>query len=114
VPGDGAAADVTMDAAPDKPAGERRHSRLLNWLLISAFMGIGMSHIPWGEPSGFHGTGFPVFVVAWDRSPTNGQFIDFPNPLGFVLNPLLIFLTGLGAALLFRGLSAVIARSRKS
>ncbi|MEA3213536.1 MAG: hypothetical protein QOE70_6593 [Chthoniobacter sp.] len=72
-------------------------SWLAAWSVASLFLGIGASFIPWGSPSTFHGTGFPVFVVAWEQSPSSGQFLDYPNPLGFVLNPVLIFLGGMVA-----------------
>ena len=67
---------------------------LLIWLAVAVCVGVGTSFIPWGTPTTFHGSGMPMFVVAWDRSPDTGQFIDFPNALGFVINPLLIFTAG--------------------
>ena len=67
---------------------------ILWWAVLSGCLGLALSFVPWGSSSGFHGTGFPVFVVAWDRSPTTGRLIDFPNVFGYVLNPLLVFVAG--------------------
>lgn len=67
---------------------------MLAWLAAATCIGVGTSFIPWGTPTTFHGSGMPVFIVAWGQSPYTGQFVDFPNPLGFVLNPFVIFIAG--------------------
>lgn len=95
-----------MSTSPEKLHTNPRRSWLAIWLLMSFAFGIGASFIPWGSPSTFHGTGFPVFILAWERSPDSGLWLDYPNPLGFILNPLLIFAAGIIARLLFR----VVAR----
>jgi len=91
-----------MKTPSDKSAHFIRRFPLVIWFVVSAASGTATSFIPWGSPSSFHGTGFPIFVVAWDRSPHSGQFIDYPNPLGFVINPMLIFVAGIVAWLAFR------------
>ncbi len=64
-------------------------SKLLSiWAIISIVVGIALCNIPWGDPEGFHGTGFPVAVVMWQHG------IDYPNVFAFVLNPLLVFAVG--------------------
>lgn len=67
-----------------------RQPPLLNKLIkrgaiFSIVAGIISSYIPWGDSKGFHGTGTPVPIVMWDKSPTSGELIDFP----FVYAPLL-------------------------
>ncbi len=64
------------------------------------------SNIPWGSKDGFHGSGFPISGVMWDRADrySSGapadQFLDFPNPYAIIMNPLLflILLSELWAA----------------
>ncbi|WP_050028198.1 hypothetical protein [Verrucomicrobium sp. BvORR034] len=72
------------------------NSRLLKLagILVLAASGVAASHIPWGKEDAFHGTGFPVFTVAWDRSKDTALFLDYPNPLGYILNPLLFVVVG--------------------
>lgn len=70
------------------------------FLLIA---GIACSFVPWGGPGELHGEGFPVPSVIWDHAnryaedPTipDSEFLDFPNPLALILNPLLFLLSGL-------------------
>jgi hypothetical protein len=65
------------------------------WVILgcSIVVGTASSLIPWGTSDGFHGTGFPFFSVAWEKRPTG--FVDFPNPLAFILNPIVYFVLGL-------------------
>lgn len=65
------------------------------WLIISIMLGIALSFIRWGSLNAFHGQGFPIPVVLWDRSPVTGEFIPYESYLGFLLNPLLVFVVGL-------------------
>jgi len=51
-------------------------------LIISAYVGAMGSTISWGNPNGFHGTGWPVPIVSWD----NG--LPYFSPVGWVVNPL--------------------------
>jgi hypothetical protein len=73
------------------------NTRLLKLVGIFVLVasGVAASRIPWGREDGFHGTGFPVFTQAWDRSKDTGLFQDYPNPLGYILNPLLFVVVGL-------------------
>lgn len=64
-------------------------------LLKLAASGVASSFIPWGKKDAFHGTGFPVFTAAWDRSKETGPLQDYPNPLGYILNPLLFVVVGM-------------------
>jgi hypothetical protein len=84
-------------------AGSRRYSKLLIWSIASLLIGIGISFIPWGVPSEFHGIGYPAFIVAWQRTPPTGELLDYPNPLALFFNPAFVFLTGIVIWLLFRG-----------
>jgi hypothetical protein len=60
-------------------------------ILISIILGLLCSFIPWGDNSSFHGVGFPFAYVYWDKGQNSGQFVDFPNPLAFILNPLFVY-----------------------
>jgi len=69
-------------------------------LLIAGFL---CTFIKWGNPTGFHGTGFPFASVYWDKANNySGKshlpdtvFIDFPNPFAFILNPIAFLIVGL-------------------
>ena len=77
-------------------------SRLLvAWLVISVIVSIPLDFLDWGNPEGFHGSGFPFSTVFWERDRVTGGMVDFPNPLAFLLNPLVIFIAG--AILIFLG-----------
>ena len=103
-----------MNASSDASSRRSRSSWLAVWSVTSLILGIAASFIPWGSPSTLHGKGFPVFIIAWDRSPTSGQFLDYPNPLGYVLDPLLVFLAGIMVRLLVRLVSFLRHRSSSS
>lgn len=51
-------------------------------------------------------------MVLWDRSPVTGEFIPYESFLGFILNPLLIFVAGLVCWLPFFLVRALRKRSR--
>ena len=72
-------------------------------LLVLSFP---ISFIKWGSADALHGEGIPIPSVIWDRksnydSNTDqeasldhaNEFIDFPSPLAFVLNPIVIVLS---------------------
>ncbi|MEP2775847.1 MAG: hypothetical protein ABJQ93_07880 [Luteolibacter sp.] len=54
--------------------------RMLLWMLAAAGLGVGLTFVPWGDPGGFHGVGFPFAKVYWD----DGR--DFPNPFAIFMN----------------------------
>ncbi len=58
-------------------------------IAISASVGVSLCAISWGDPAGFHGTGWPFPVSCWD----NG--IDYVSPFGFLLNPTIATLPAL-------------------
>jgi hypothetical protein len=70
------------------------------WLGVSFVGGMWLTQIPWGEPDGFHGTGFPFAQVYWDIRPETGRMIDYPNVFAPALNVVSVFLTGTAAILL--------------
>lgn len=61
----------------------------ITFLGIPVLLGVVLTNISWGDPDGFHGTGFPFARVYWD----NG--LDHPNPYALLLNiaVVAIFLT---------------------
>lgn len=81
-------------------------------ILVLAASGVAASFIPWGQEDGFHGTGFPFFIVAWDRSKDTGLFLDYPNPLGYILNPLLFVVVELLAFFAVRSCWCLLKRCR--
>jgi hypothetical protein len=91
----------TQDANPllskkmNPPHQRSRGLRLGLWFLISVVLGVIACTIPWGPPDRFHGTGFPIPVVMWDKPPGRDHLIDYPNIFAIVLNPLLFFIVGL-------------------
>lgn len=74
-------------------------------VVFSILWGIAVCYIPWGSNTGLHGQGFPIARVMWDKASrhyelSGGQadyFIDFPNSLALVENPIsyFVFLMGL-------------------
>jgi hypothetical protein len=63
----------------------------------SCLVGVILSYVPWGDPKGIHGQGFPFPTVFWDRSSITGRFVDFVSPWGLALNPLAVTVLGLGS-----------------
>jgi hypothetical protein len=66
------------------------------WLIpVSLFLGWTLSFVKWGDHTGAHGLygrGIPFPSVLWDNPPQNGgRFVDYPVPLAFILNPLVIY-----------------------
>jgi len=68
---------------------------LLIWALISLALGIGFTFIPWGDPQGFHGTGFPFASVYWDYIDGATHPTDYPNPYAPFLNVGAFLIVGL-------------------
>jgi hypothetical protein len=66
--------------------------RIWPYTVIGALLGVVGCFVPWGKPTGFHGTGIPIPAVMWDLR--NGEFIDYPNPLALIENPLIGVLVG--------------------
>ena len=56
------------------------------WVFLSFVLGIGVSQIPWAEPDGFHGKGFPFAIVYWDYAGDSKVPKDYPNLLAPILN----------------------------
>ena len=81
---------------------KRRHI-LAAVVLFSLIGGPVGSSIRWGPEDSFHGQGFPVPTVLWDRASIyydhvtqeDDYFIPFCNPLAVFLNPLAVFLTAM-------------------
>ena len=73
---------------------------LVGIVLLSVVAGCVSTFIRWGREDQFHGQGWPIPVVAWDKasyyydhvSPENDYFIDFVCPLALIFNPILYFL----------------------
>jgi hypothetical protein len=69
------------------------------FILISIIVGGFLSFIKWGDHSGKHGLygqGLPIPSVLWDNPPRHGgSFVDYPNPLAHLLNPLIVYFIGL-------------------
>ena len=61
--------------------------KLFLFLLFGALVGFCGCFIPWGAENRLHGIGLPVAVVLWDVK--DGSLIDYPNPLAYVINPVL-------------------------
>ena len=92
-----------------------RADLLSAWSIVSCVSGIALSNINWGPADGFHGRGFPVPIVMFDRHDITGDLVPFSSPLGYILNPLAVFLTGMVAyAILQAGkLLRKVARKRR-
>jgi hypothetical protein len=63
------------------------------WFSVCFISGIAACWIPWGEPDGFHGQGFPVPIVCWDKD-LNGQFLPYESFWGLLLNPIAYGIAG--------------------
>ncbi len=70
------------------------NSLILIWSIISVALGLGFTYIPWGDPEGFHGTGFPFASVYWDKIGAAKHSVDYPNPFAPLLNIAAFFLIG--------------------
>jgi len=55
----------------------------LFWFIFCLLCGFKANAIEWGDPNGFHGTGYPFPTTMWDR-PTGGDY-----PLDYVIPPLM-------------------------
>ena len=64
------------------------------WVLICFAGGFAACWIPWGRPDTFHGQGFPIPVVCWDKD-TEGRVIPYDSFWGLLLNPIAYTLAGL-------------------
>jgi hypothetical protein len=67
---------------------------LLIWAFLSFALGFGVTQIPWGDPDGFHGTGFPFAQVYWDYIGDAKRPIDYPNPFALILNSAVFLVVG--------------------
>jgi len=67
---------------------------LVIWAFISIVLGVAATQIPWGDPDGFHGTGFPFASVYWDYVGDADRPIDYPNPYAPILNAATFLLFG--------------------
>jgi hypothetical protein len=88
----------------------RLRNLLLIWALIAIVLGFVASQIPWGDPDGFHGTGFPFAVVYWDYIGDADHPVDYPNPYAPLLNSAAFMIVGSFAILAIYGL---VAAARK-
>ena len=67
---------------------------LLIWAVVAIALGVGATQIPWGDPEGFHGKGFPFASVYWDYRNGAKDPVDFPNPFAAILNSAAFLITG--------------------
>lgn len=86
------------------------------WLPIAILLGWIGCAIPWGKPTGFHGTGLPIPVAIWDKPKGSDQFLDYPNPWGLVEKPLVLYGAGILAWGVYRCARFLVLRcaSRKN
>ena len=56
------------------------------YMFAGGVLGVAGCFVSWGNPAKFHGTGFPFPMVVWDFQ--DGRLLDYPNPLGYIENPL--------------------------
>ncbi|MBI3270561.1 MAG: hypothetical protein HYZ53_16255 [Planctomycetes bacterium] len=80
---------------------------------VSAVLGVCTTQLEWGSPDGFHGTGLPFAGVYWDKPPGKDHFLDYPNPLAYVLNPIAFFFLGLALWGCVRLVRRVVAWRRR-
>jgi len=84
------------------------------WLAVSFVAGMCLTQVPWGEPDGLHGTGFPFAQVYWDRRRETGQMIDYPNPFALAFNVAAVFLAGTATILVAWWVFSLLQRFRKT
>ncbi|MCK6474937.1 MAG: hypothetical protein L6R28_24725 [Planctomycetes bacterium] len=66
------------------------------WLLASFAIARFTNEIKFGDPDGFHGQGWPLPVVVFDKPAGSDRFLDYPNPVaGMFLNPAIYFVAGI-------------------
>ena len=82
----------------------------LIWLPVAAMLGWLGCAVPWGSPTGFHGTGLPLPGVMWDKPKGYDHFIDYPNPLCVIENPLFFYLIGITVWGVYRGIRFLFTR----
>jgi hypothetical protein len=82
---------MVADGRPDMI---KLRNLFLIWAPFSIVMGVGFTTIPWGNPNGFHGIGFPFASVYWDSIDRPGKLVDYPNPYAPILNSAAFFLVG--------------------
>lgn len=87
----------------DNAKNSKRRYVFIGIAVLSVVVGVAASFIPWDGEDGSHGMGFPISSVVFvkashhygDVAEENDYFIDFPNPLAYILNSLacLLFLS---------------------
>jgi hypothetical protein len=83
---------------------------LVWWGPASVVIGAVCCHIPWGSPGRLHGKGLPIPAVIWDRPTGSAQFLDYPNPWAYLLNPLILLIAGLICYGLYRWIRSATSR----
>lgn len=72
----------------------RLRNLLVIWAFTSIVLGVAATQIPWGDPNGFHGTGFPFASVYWDYVGDADRPIGYPNPYAPILNAATFLVVG--------------------
>lgn len=83
------------------------------WFLFCLLCGISGNFVQWGNPNGFHGTGFPISHVMWDRPKGSDHLVDFVNPYMIFVNVGLVLLAGWLVWLLVRLVFRCFRRERR-
>ena len=80
----------------------------LPFIAIGTLAGMVGSCVPWGNPTRFYGAGMPIPTVCFEVRPD--RIIDYPNPVAYLINPLI----GLGAGIATFLLARYIIRKLKT
>jgi hypothetical protein len=81
---------------------------------VAIALGVAATQIPWGDPEGFHGKGFPFASVYWEYRNGAKDPVDFPNPFAAILNSVAFLIIGSTALLAIHWIAAGVRKLRSN
>ncbi len=94
-----------------KSFGRKLRSFAAWWALAAFAIGVLLSYVPWSEPDGVYGKGWPVYSMQYHKE---GPFIiGRPNPYAILQNVALVAVAGFIVGLLIFAVAKVLKLRRR-